>query len=298
MIVKSFLVQGTTGANIATRLAQFIGRDPLDALLLFSLGVDHTSLIQNTVLPFIVQQQSDDGCRVYLTETYGIIGYDEDLGRNVELMEQGRGSEYGNAGGSGGQGCLAVGFRGDHVRCGHGDPNDSFPDSTQSTLLIADQSGTYSKDMQSKALPHCLYYGGITKECFRIDKNGQKHSVPYFWIADGDDGPIGVTTFADESESAATSAARSLLHKLPSTTLTVSGHVGLFPCFTRGVNLYGSEDVESQQVSQVIPNCRTYGMFAHGELGPITGYCDYNAKAACTQHSMTTIMSIHTIPLN
>jgi hypothetical protein len=47
---------------------------------------------------------SSFSCPVYLAETYGIIGFDEERQKNVELMEKGRGSEYGFVGGSGGRG--------------------------------------------------------------------------------------------------------------------------------------------------------------------------------------------------
>ena len=45
---------------------------------------------------------------------------------------------------------------------------------------------------------------------------------------------------------------------------------------------------------------RVYGMFAHGELGPETfsGFVDApaedKASVACTQHSMTSILAVHT----
>ena len=59
----------------------------LNALVLMSLGLEHLSLtlLLNAVSEAGVQ------CPVYVTETYGILGYDEGAGRNVELMEKGRG---------------------------------------------------------------------------------------------------------------------------------------------------------------------------------------------------------------
>ena len=80
----------------------------LNALVLMSLGLEHLSLtlLLNAVSEAGVQ------CPVYVTETYGILGYDEGAGRNVELMEKGRGLEYGFVGGSGGQGCLVLAYSG------------------------------------------------------------------------------------------------------------------------------------------------------------------------------------------
>jgi hypothetical protein len=80
--------------------------------------------------------------------------------------------------------------------------------------------------------------------------------------------------------------------------------VGLFPCFTRWVNQYGKENVESSQVVQELPQARVYGMFAHGELGPVAfaGFPLRPTSATlspipCTQHSMTSTPTIHTARL-
>jgi hypothetical protein len=77
--------------------------------------------------------------------------------------------------------------------------------------------------------------------------------------------------------------------------------MGLFPCFTRGVNQYGRENVESSQVVQALPQARVYGKFAHGELGPaaFAGFPPRSTSAKgsptpCTQHSMTSILALHT----
>ena len=69
----------------------------LDAVVLFSLGASHDELLAAVSECAFV-------CPVYLSETYGILGYDEAAGRNLEFMEKGRGSEYGCRGGDGGQG--------------------------------------------------------------------------------------------------------------------------------------------------------------------------------------------------
>ena len=98
MRIDSFLAQGP-GDALATLLMERFPR-PLDCLALFSLGADHDKLVRAA--------SRVDCPSIYLTETYGILGYDESVGRNIELMEKGRGQEYGYQGGSGGQGCLAV----------------------------------------------------------------------------------------------------------------------------------------------------------------------------------------------
>ena len=91
MRLHTFLVPGA-GDALVGRLRPLLTSVALDALILFSLGADQSKLLSAL---------SGATCPVYLTETYGILGYDEEAGANVELMEAGRGSEYGFCGGSG-----------------------------------------------------------------------------------------------------------------------------------------------------------------------------------------------------
>ena len=77
--------------------------------------------------------------------------------------------------------------------------------------------------------------------------------------------------------------------------------VGLFPCFTRGVNLYDAEDVESGAIEKVLQqrkavDARIYGMFAHGELGPseFAGFASEAMTVPYKQHSGTSILAVHT----
>ena len=134
MLVQSFLVQGT-GAAVSSGLAGLVSSSlQLECLVLFSLGANHPILLS-------ALRENNVSCPVYLTETYGIIGYDNDLKQNVELMEKKRGSEYGFVGGSGGQGCLVAGFSGGAV-AGH---MDDFPEEATSVLIVADQSKEWSK---------------------------------------------------------------------------------------------------------------------------------------------------------
>ena len=62
----------------------------------------------------------------------------------------------------------------------------------------------------------------------------------------------------------------------------------------------GAEDVESTAISNAIKNARIYGVFAHGELGPTAAFSDGFPvgpnSIPCTQHSMTSILSLHTEP--
>lgn len=289
MLVRSFLVQGAAAsAGVASKLASW-NPSSLDGLILMSLGMDHNALVQT------VRGNGSISCPVFLTETYGIIGFDEGVGKNVELMEKGRGTEYGFRGGSGGCGCLAIGYSGGAVL---GSKGDCYPPNASSLMVIADQSGAWKTDGGSAP----LHYGGITKTTWRLEDDGGLTQVPYFWVADEEAASTGVSTFTGEA-GAATSA---LLAKLPPGR-AASGAVGLFPCFSRGVNQYGEEHVEPTAIGATVtstttgtPATRVYGMFAHGELGP-TEFSDFTTyegsdSIPCTQHSGASILSIHTVP--
>jgi len=56
--------------------------------------------------------------------------------------------------------------------------------------------------------------------------------------------------------------------------------------------------VMSEELSS-LSSPKFYGMFAHGELGP-SSFSGFRNEAGvgigCTKHSMTSILSIHTIP--
>jgi len=249
----------------------------LNALVLMSLGLEHRQLL-NAVSEAGVQ------CPVYVTETYGILGYDEGAGRNVELMEKGRGSEYGFVGGSGGQGCLVLAYSGG-AAAGH---TAAWPADAASMMVVADGSGAFAAAAASAP----LHYGGITKEAWVLS-DGALQPVPFFWVASvaGGAAPVGVTTFTGE----AGEAALGLLEQAPGPVSAV----GLFPCFTRGVNKYNAEDVETAAIAQVVgASRRMYGMFAHGELGP-SRFSGFDSAAPAggvpsEQHSMTSILALHT----
>ena len=156
MKIQSFLIQGA-GSALAGRLGSLTSASqPLDALVLMSLGVD-----QPVLLDAVNQHKDKIKCPVYLTDTHGILGFDEDLKQNVELLEKGRGSEYGFCGGSGGQGCLAIGYY-EGATAGH---TADFPKDISSLMVIADQSKSWAKEKSNAP----LHFGGITKKCWKIN---------------------------------------------------------------------------------------------------------------------------------
>ena len=276
MRVDTFLVR--EASSLAGRIKSVAPASAaLNALVLMSLGLEHRQLL-NAVSEAGVQ------CPVYVTETYGILGYDEGAGRNVELMEKGRGSEYGFVGGSGGQGCLVLAYSGG-AAAGH---TAAWPADAASMMVVADGSGAFAAAAASAP----LHYGGITKEAWVLS-DGALQPVPFFWVASvaGGAAPVGVTTFTGE----AGEAALGLLEQAPGPVSAV----GLFPCFTRGVNKYDAEDVETAAIAQVVgASRRMYGMFAHGELGP-SRFSGFDSAAPAggvpsEQHSMTSILALHT----
>ena len=109
--------------------------------------------------------------------------------------------------------------------------------------------------------------------------------MPFFWVAfPSGSSPVGVSTF---TEDAAASAA-SLVGKTPAGWAPST--VGLFPCFTRGVNLYKEEDIESGAIAggPLPATTRVYGMFAHGELGP-SAYCGFASEPIKTLRTSSTL---------
>ena len=215
MRVSSFLLRGD-GAALGSKLNALASKNALNVLVLMSLGVDHSRLLDAA---------AGLDCPVYVTEAYGIIGFEEEAGRSVELMEEGRGSEYGFQGGSGGQGCLVLGYSGD-VRAGH---DASFPKDASSLLVVADTSKAFGAVAEGAP----LHYGGISKEAYvRAPDGASLQRVPFFWVASPvESEPIGVSTFTED----AGGAAASLMGQMPAGWRPSA--VGLFPCFTRGVNL-------------------------------------------------------------
>ena len=153
-------------------------------------------------------------------------------------MEEGRGSEYGFVGGSGGQGFLVAGFS-NGARIGHAVVGAEPFLSSAPSMVVADGSGSWARYIQSANFAPLLYYGGISKTCFRLDDN-QSTEVPYFFVSEfspSEECPnVGVTIFAEEKE--AGPAVQSLLSAVPAGR-AASNVVWLFPCFTRGVNQSG-----------------------------------------------------------
>jgi hypothetical protein len=77
---------------------------------------------------------------------------------------------------------------------------ESFLSSAPS-MVVADGSGSWAGDLQSANFAPLLYYGGISKTCFRLDDNQWKE-IPYFFVSEfspSEEFPtVGVTIFAED----------------------------------------------------------------------------------------------------
>eukprot|EP00747_Dinoflagellata_sp_TGD_P210051 gnl/TRDRNA2_/TRDRNA2_83384_c0_seq2.p1 gnl/TRDRNA2_/TRDRNA2_83384_c0~~gnl/TRDRNA2_/TRDRNA2_83384_c0_seq2.p1 ORF type:complete len:204 (+),score=34.51 gnl/TRDRNA2_/TRDRNA2_83384_c0_seq2:702-1313(+) len=200
-------------------------------------------------------------------------------------MEKGRGVEYGCRGGDGGQGAVIAAYAGGSFKAAH----DVFPEGASSIMVVSDSPESFSKVKDSAP---AVYYGGITKRAYVLE--GATFSpIPQFFVATlSKADPVGIAAFTGDAGEATTG----LLNKMPEDH-QASGSVALFPCFTRGINEYGRNDVEPAAISAKMPGCRIFGMFAHGELGP-SSFAGFSppaaAKQECTQHSMTSIIALYT----
>eukprot|EP00439_Symbiodinium_sp_Y106_P031994 s2338_g3.t2 len=107
--IETFLVRGPVNeSTLALASAPLAAHIDLSCLVFFCLGTK-----PETVASVAGGALGLHGmCPVYIADCYGIIGWDKKEKRNVELMEEGRGSEYGKPGGQGGEGVVVAAFRG------------------------------------------------------------------------------------------------------------------------------------------------------------------------------------------
>ena len=250
--IDTVLVQGDgSGSALRIALEDVAGRGEPDCLVLLSLGANHASLLAAVT----AARGMGVGCPVFLSETFGIIGFDRDLGRNIELMEKGRGSEYGCCGGTGGQGTVVVAFRGAGMVAV--DTPQAVPGDAFAVLVLADG------ESELPDLP-CALYGGVTKQNFQLHDGKFTRTGCLFLASVG--GAVAVATVEEDIAG----VVEGLMTRITAPHYP-SGVVGLFPCFTRGINAFDRNNVEPDAVSDVMQSCRLFGMFVHGEFGPPSG---------------------------
>lgn len=252
-----------------------------DVLVLLALGCKPAAFVP-------VAKTVASGTPVFLADCYGILGFSAEAGRNVEFMEAGRGREYGGVGGDGGQGVVAVAFFGGGVIA----TVDALPtEETTAHMVVAAAGSPVGAVLARQA--RSIYYGGLAKATFRyVPDREQFEAVPYFFVSTlaTPRRRVGTTSFTSDVKG----AVQTLLNQAPAGSQVEA--VALFPCFMRGKNEYGINNVEPDAVSELLPQVPVYGMFCHGELGPrqCMGYdSTQKPQQFCTQHSMTTIVAVH-----
>lgn len=277
-VIETFLVPGPVDVSkLATKCAPLAAHFDLTCLTFFSLGVP-----AETIAAVAGGSLGIHGvCPVYIADCYGIVGWDAAAGANVELMEKGRGSEFGCVGGNGGEGVVVVAFRGDGYApsCG----NDALPADRSLHMVVTANGSEQTQEAPGAA------YGGLAKACWRLEHSGDLASVPRFAVS----APSAVVTSFTGDASEAAAAAVQALPEAASPALAA----GYFPCFCRGVNKYGEDGVEPAAFAAVpgLADVRLFGMFAHGELGPPVGGPVLTSEGATKAelHSMTSILALY-----
>eukprot|EP00929_Paragymnodinium_shiwhaense_P042139 TRINITY_DN21857_c0_g1_i2.p1 TRINITY_DN21857_c0_g1~~TRINITY_DN21857_c0_g1_i2.p1 ORF type:complete len:418 (+),score=83.55 TRINITY_DN21857_c0_g1_i2:51-1256(+) len=280
--IETFLVEGPVDeSKLSIACAELAMYMDLTGVAFFTLGVD----------PKIISAVAGGAlglhgvCPIYVADCYGIIGWDKKQGKNVELMEKGRGTEYGMAGGQGGEGVVVVAFRGDGF-APNADAN--LPDGSALHMVVAGH--------ESKALSggtSGVAYGGAAKTCYKLEHSGDLVEVPRFAIsANQASSPTVVSSFQDGDAGDAAEAALKALSGKPTAA-------AYFPCFCRGFNKYGENGVEPDAFAKKgLDGVKLFGMFAHGELGPpldkpVLCTADSPAAATAESHSSTSILALY-----
>jgi hypothetical protein len=267
--------------ELQATLSPSLAADGCDVIVLLALGFQPAAFVP---LAKTVAVQTP----VFLADCYGILGFSTEAGRNIELMEAGRGREYGGVGGDGGRGVVAVAFSGGGVVA----TVDALPaEGTTAHMVVAASGSDISTFLARHAV--AIYYGGLAKATFRyVPDQEQFAAVPYFFVSTvaSPHHTVGTTSFTADVKS----AVQALLNEAPVGSQVDT--VALFPCYMRGKNEYGINNVEPDAVSALLPQVPVYGMFCHGELGPrqCLGFdSTRKPQQVCTQHSMTTIVAVH-----
>jgi len=282
--VETFLIEGDVDvAKLSMKCASIAGYMDLSTIVFFSLGVSE-EVISSAAGGALGLHGA---CPVFIVDSYGIIGWNEEKKKNVELMEEGRGKEYGGVGGNGGKGVVVVAFRGPAFTTATGEEQICSPG--ESHMLICDDEASY-QEAKSGAI-----YGGMAKKCFKMDSStGALQQVSSFSVS-------GTLTSAVSTFSGiAADAAAAIVASMPDAAKGVKA-AGYFPCFMRGVNRYDRDGAEPAEfMVSGMRKTRLFGMFAHGELGPPGGSVFVGgeevggsvAETPVDKHSMVSVLAL------
>eukprot|EP00933_Yihiella_yeosuensis_P047368 TRINITY_DN43185_c0_g1_i1.p1 TRINITY_DN43185_c0_g1~~TRINITY_DN43185_c0_g1_i1.p1 ORF type:complete len:370 (-),score=84.38 TRINITY_DN43185_c0_g1_i1:127-1236(-) len=247
--IETFLVQGPIDAGkLAMAIAPLAAHIDMSCLAFFSLGVSPDLIASVAGGSLGIHGM----CPVYIADCYGIVGWDKKAGKNIELMELGRGQEYGMAGGQGGEGVVVVAFRGaSHT------PSEEATASSGLNMVVA----AHGK-VDLGACPGGTSWGGYAKACYKLEHSGDVVEVERFVVSSNT--AAAVSSF-DGDAGEATSSTSGALSGAP----VAAGYI---PCFCRGFNKYGKDGVEPEAMAiSGLEGVPLFGMFAHGELGPEKG---------------------------
>lgn len=282
--VETFLVQGDINeASLSMKCASLANYMDLKTVVFFSLGVSE-ELIQRVAGGALGLHGA---CPVFVVDCYGIIGWDQKEGKNVELMEKGRGTEYGGVGGSGGKGVVVAAFRGPAYTPTVGAGQLTAPG--ESHMLVCNAEASFEPAASGAV------YGGMAKKCFVMDSStGNLQEIERFAVS----GNVtsAVSTFAGD----AAEAASIIVKAMPDEAAGVNA-AGYFPCFMRGINKYGRDGVECAEfLVSGMRKVKLFGMFAHGELGPPAGAALCGGpgaggpvgETALEKHSMVSVLAL------
>jgi len=282
--VETFIIQGDVDvAKLSMKCAGISGYMDLSTIVFFSLGVSEQTIASAAGGALGLH----GACPVFMVDCYGIVGFDEKEGKNIELMEEGRGKEYGGVGGKGGKGVVVVAFRGPAYKATI--DQQQVTEAGESHMLVCNGGAAYEPAKEGAV------YGGMAKKCFVMDSNtGTVREISSFAVS----GAVtsAVSTFAGDAAAAAKAAVASM----PQEAKEVKS-AGYFPCYMRGVNKYGTDGVECAEFAENgMDNIRLFGMFAHGELGPpegsvLVGGADVGGSIEQTplsKHSMVSVLAL------
>lgn len=282
--IETFLLQGSMDAGkLAAACAPLAMHIDLDAVVFFTLGVA-PELISSVAGGALGLHGS---CPVYVVDCYGIIGWDKVKKQNMELMEKGRGSEYGCQGGNGGEGVVVAAFRGGAFTptCFEKGVGASLPGQCTAHMVMKGGPGA------PEAPAAGAVFGGVAKRCFALKHSGDLEEVAQVAVSSN---AAVVSSFIGEARTAT-----GAILEAAGTENKAYSALGYFPCFCRGVNKYGEDDVEVKEFAAAgLEGVPIFGMFAHGEIGPPVGgpiQCtpETDALSSVEVHSMTSVVALY-----
>lgn len=239
--IETYLVRGPVDmSKLALKCASLAAYFDLQCVTFFSLGVN----------PDIIASVAGGSlglhgvCPVYIADTAGIVGWDDQTGANVELRSDSEES-----------GVVVVAFRGGgHEPSSHTENEDIGEMPSERALhMIVRAAG------KPETQPSCgAVYGGIAKACYKLEHSGDLVPVTQFAVST----PMAVLTSFKDDAATAVGAAMGALPPVATPPLAA----GYFPSTTRD----DKDSIASGSFSP-LDNVRLFGMFADTLAPPACG---------------------------